>query len=161
MYCRVTPALLTTPACEPWLFNYGGPSSRTRREKIESSLLGNVSKRSVFPHRTRVGLVFQPGVSPFELVNQLLLRCGYRYPEELRAELVLPQTLMAVYPIDDDRVPFLDAQTGSSQAVLTQAILLGLCGATFYDPARPIIWTDHRLSRKLDLFAVGDFYASD
>jgi hypothetical protein len=43
--------------------------------------------------------------------------------------------------------------------VLKQALMLGLCTAHVYDPARPVLWTAASLSRGLDLFEPQGFYA--
>ena len=45
--------------------------------------------------------------------------------------------------------------------VLRQALILGLCGPNHYDPSKAVIWTDNRLSRHLDLFVPGRFYADN
>ena len=55
---------------------------------------------------------------------------------------------------DDDLVARLQA-VGD----LRNALLLGLCSAWQYDPARPVIWTRASLDRSVELYAPGRFYA--
>jgi hypothetical protein len=43
--------------------------------------------------------------------------------------------------------------------VLRQAFLLGLCTSVRFDPARPVLWTQASLTRRLELFDVTEFYA--
>jgi len=43
--------------------------------------------------------------------------------------------------------------------VLKQALMLGLCTAHLYDPARPVLWTAASLTRGLVLFEPEGFYA--
>ena len=42
---------------------------------------------------------------------------------------------------------------------LFQAIVLGLCTPWRYDPGRPVLWTRTSLTRQLELFDAGGFYA--
>ena len=44
-------------------------------------------------------------------------------------------------------------------AVLREALLLGLCTAWQYDPARPVIWTRASLTRHVELHDPAGFYA--
>jgi hypothetical protein len=46
----------------------------------------------------------------------------------------------------------------SHRAVLEQALMLGLCTAQLFDPARPVMWTFASLTRTLELFDPAGFY---
>jgi hypothetical protein len=43
--------------------------------------------------------------------------------------------------------------------ILWHALMLGLCTAQIYDPARPVLWTQAALKRRLELFDPAGFYA--
>jgi hypothetical protein len=47
----------------------------------------------------------------------------------------------------------------SDDAVLEQALLLGLCTAFQYDPARPVLWTRASLTRCVEMHDAAGFYA--
>ena len=53
------------------------------------------------------------------------------------------------------------AQVGrdSDEKILQQALLLGLCTAFHYDPARPVLWTRASLTRRVELYEPAGFYA--
>ena len=55
-----------------------------------------------------------------------------------------------------DAIPISDADP---KKVLRQALLLGLCTTVLYDPERPVLWTRSSLSRCLELYDGGGFYA--
>ena len=48
---------------------------------------------------------------------------------------------------------------GPEREILEQALLLGLCTAQLFDPARPVLWTQASLTRGLELFDPAGFYA--
>ena len=47
----------------------------------------------------------------------------------------------------------------NARAPLRQALMLGLCTAQMYDPARPVMWTETSLTRAVELYDSGSFYA--
>lgn len=139
-----------------------GPPMHGYSMTLQSSLLGNDTKRTCWPRVLRVGIAFPKETDPFEHVSRLLQQAGYGSPEELQSELELPDRMLVCHDALGGKWPgVVDAFTAGPKRVLKQAIILGLCGANFYDPSRPVIWTNHSLTRILDLFDVGDFYASD
>lgn len=139
--------------------NTGGPMSRTRREVIHSSILGNTSKRISWPLRFRVGLIFPSETRPFDLIMNILEASGFHSPQALSEAFDLPKNIMACRHLDMESKGFLKASGKDLMAILRQAVLLGLCNSNFYDPNRTVIWTNKSLSRKLELFDVGEFYA--
>ena len=45
---------------------------------------------------------------------------------------------------------------------LRAALILGKCRDGLYDPARPVVWTEGRLSRSVRLYGIGgNFYTDD
>ena len=48
----------------------------------------------------------------------------------------------------------------ADDSILEQALLLGLCTAFQYDPARPVLWTRASLTRRVELYEPAGFYAS-
>lgn len=145
-------------ALETWQCNTGGPMSRTRREQIHSTLLGDLQKSLCWPSVLRAGLIFPERVSPVSFLSKLLKQEGFASPEQLRSCFPVPCTLMTCRPTDVTPGSFVDVAKAAPDQILEQALLLGLCGVSFYDPARPVIWTNGALQRKVELFAMGEFY---
>ena len=64
--------------------------------------------------------------------------------------------LVRVVPNAAWRVP---VESASDDAVLEQALLLGLCTAFQYDPARSVLWTRASLTRCVEMHDAAGFYA--
>lgn len=142
-----------------WL-NMGRPSRRMTT-RIRVTILGNPSITVSWPQTERVGLILKKGKSPLAFVESLLRKEGFESPEELREHFEVPARLLTCRNIPDDSDGLVVADRADAGTVLRQALILGLCGANFYDPNRAVIWTNNRLSRKLDLFEPGRFYADN
>ena len=136
--------------------NSGGPMSRGRSERISATVLGNGEAAVRCPRVLRVGLDFGRR-SPLACVRELLKVCGFSDEQEARLVLPLPQGPYvcrpnpAPSPAPVVSLPATDA--------LYQALVLGLCTAWCYDPQRPVLWTRASLTRQLELFDGGGFYA--
>ena len=137
--------------------NSGAYMSRTRRERVRSSLLGQDDGRIVCARRIRLGLWFE-GTNPVAYVESLMAEAGYRGFDELRRDFPLPSARM-ICCVQRDPVEQLDVFRSEPRDVLEQALWLGLCTEQLFDPARPVLWTDTSLRRKLDLFEPGGYYA--
>ena len=137
------------------LFNMGGPQSRARKEKIYSSVLGNATGPVRCPLMISLGLDFGKH-NPIQWMERIIQEEGVNSPEELRSRFLSIST-MCVCHISLHPVP-LQVEIAENSQVLRQALLLGLCTATFYDPSRPIIWTNASLTRCVDLFNILEFY---
>ena len=137
--------------------NSGAWMSRTRRENIRSSLLGQDDGHIKCPRRIILGLKFED-THPVVCLESILAAAGFRDPEELRAEFAIPQTSLlcrrSPLPPRKHRVARCRPLT-----VLKQALMLGLCTGQVFDPARPVIWTETSLTRGLELFDPRGFYA--
>jgi hypothetical protein len=96
--------------------------------------------------------------TPVEYVESLLKVEGLRSPDELRKRYSLPQTKLICGPWTYTD-PSLYVYDASSYDVLEQALMLGLCTAQIFDPARPVLWTETSLTRSVELFDPGSFYA--
>jgi len=143
------------PGLQEYLFNMGGPMSRTRSEHIQSSLLGTGSGPIKCPLVTCLGLDFEE-MPPLQTIHNLLVLEGYKNPEELRRDFQqLNRRLICHSFLNPNR---LQVKTASRSAILAQAVLLGLCTSTFFDPDRPVIWTNSSLTRCLDLYDMKGFY---
>ena len=143
---------------EPTLYaNTGGPMSRTRREKIASTLLGKDDGYIQCPLRIRLGLKFED-THPVHCLEAILDAEGFRDPEELRSLYALPQEGLICMPLParGRRLPVVHT---SRRDVLEQALLLGLCTAQIFDPQRPVLWTETSLTRAVELFDPTGFYA--
>jgi hypothetical protein len=108
--------------------------------------------------RQRQQLCEEIGLTPVEFVWRRLKREGLSDPEELRERYILPQGKLLCGPWTDVGEPVF-AYYASSYDVLEQALMLGLCTAQLFDPGRPVIWTDTSLTRRVELFDPGSFYA--
>jgi hypothetical protein len=160
--------------------NSGGPMSRTRQEHIKSSLLGSRGGIVRCPRRISLCLRFdrdilrgvefpgdsdevlrkkrQPEPTPVEYLESLLKDEGLRDPEELRKRYILPQNKLICGPWTNVEDP-LFVYDSSNYDVLEQALMLGLCTAQMFDPGRPVLWTETSLTRAVELFDPGSFYA--
>jgi len=154
--------------------------SRTRKEHIQSSLLGSDDGIVRCPRRISLNLSFsrdmlwyiersgdsaeelrkkrQPEPTPVEYLESILKDEGFRDPEELRKKYILPQGKLICGPwtgVDDPLFVF----EASNYDLLEQALMLGLCTAQMFDPGRPVLWTETSLTRAVELFDPGSFYA--
>jgi len=135
---------------------WGGPPARQRQERIASTLLGRDDGEIRCPRVIRLGFDLTAGQDPLEVLEALLFDAGCDTPEALRRVIALPQRPYICRP--DAGTP--PCTLGSPRAeVLRHALMLGLCTAHLYDPARPVIWTRGSLSRALELFDPEGFYA--
>lgn len=145
----------------PCLTNSGGPSSRTRIERVSATLLGDRTGHVRCPRVYRLGLHFPPDLEPADPVDylsRLLSAHGYEGPESLRRSFAIPTCRLIAAPLTGHPAP-LDVRTSPPRDVLEQALLLGLCTRHLFDPARPVLWTTASLGRRLELFDPAGFYA--
>jgi hypothetical protein len=130
--------------------------SRGRTERISATLLGNDNAVVRCPRVLRVGLDFGRR-SPLKYVRGLLKTCGFSDEQEAREALALPQEPCICRP-NPAPSPAPVTSLMASDA-LYHALVLGLCTAWCYDPQRPVLWTRASLTRQLELFDGGGFYA--
>ena len=138
--------------------NMGGPMSRTRTERVRTTLLGRDDNVIRCPRVIRLGLLFESGIDPVAQLETLLLMERIDNPEDLRQRFRIPHGRLICRPFAETerRISVADR---NRRRVLKQALMLGLCTAHVYDPARPVLWTTASLSRGLDLFEPQGFYA--
>ena len=141
---------------EQWA-NSGGPMSRRRTERVLASLLRDDSTPLQLPRVIRAGLHFGHR-EPLDAVLESLARAGLDDAEQLRARFVAPTSPLLVRVVPDARWGVQVARA-SDDSVLEQALLLGLCTAYQYDPARPVLWTRASLTRRVELYEPAGFYA--
>lgn len=144
------------PVAETYWGNSGAPMSRTRRERLYATVLGDESGPIRCPPVLRVGLAFGRR-KPVAYAERWLHAAGFGSEAEARAVLTLPsdpcicQVDPAPQPIAADALSPLDG--------LFFALVLGLCTPSVYDPARPLLWTTASLTRQLVLYDGRGFYA--
>ena len=136
--------------------NSGGPSNRRRTERLSSTVLGRDDGAIRCPRTLRVGLDFGRK-SPLASVRRLLTRCGFANEHDARAAMALPLEPCLCRPDPSARPAPVD--TLRPEDALYQALVLGLCTPWRYDPDRPVLWTRASLTRHLELFDGGGFYA--
>jgi hypothetical protein len=141
------------------LVNMGGPRSRSRTESVSSSLLGECNGLVRCPRVRTVGFVIEDGCDPFARAYHALKSVGCQSPDELRNLFELPPGPRLVAP--NLAEPHLSMASLADEAFLAEALILGLCTKTVYDPRRPVVWTRASLSRSLSMFQTGGFYALD
>ena len=141
----------------PLSANMGGPMSRTRKERVSSTLLGRDGGPIRCPRVIRLGLDFG-GKAPVETLGRILAEEGYGSQEDLREDFPLPERRLVCRPLPEgaERLP---VATGARAEVLRQALMLGLCTAQYFDPLRPVLWTQASLSRCIELYDPAGFYA--
>ena len=138
------------------LANSGGPCSRRRTERLVATVLGRDDGAIRCPRVLRVGLDFG-GRDPLTWAQDLLTACGFADEHEARAAIVVP---LEPCLCRTDRWPRLTPVEALDQDdALYQALVLGLCTPWRYDPDRPVLWTRTSLTRQLELFDGGGFYA--
>ena len=133
----------------------GGPQSRTRVERLSTTLLGREEGCIRCPRVVRVGLDFGRR-SPFASVRRWLKACGFADELEARAAIALPVG-PCICRADSTQSP-VDVSTLDPRDALTQALILGLSTPWLYDPRRPVVWTSASLTRRLELFDGRGFY---
>lgn len=108
----------------------------------------------MFPTGFVACLSLTPKVSHLEYCRRLLAQAEFSDVQHLKFLPGLPSGMWICRDIHPATAP-VKALRGDK---LLQAAILGLCNNTFYSPDRPLIWTESRLRRRVQLFAVGDFY---
>jgi hypothetical protein len=137
--------------------NSGGPMSRGRTERVRASLLRDESVPLRLPRVIRAGLHFGQR-EPLDAVLEALARTGLDDAELLRERYAAPATPLLARVVPNARWG-VQVAGASDDAVLEQALLLGLCTAYQYDPARPVLWTRASLMRRVELYEPAGFYA--
>jgi hypothetical protein len=136
--------------------NSGGPRSRSRTERLTSSVLGQDDGPIRCRRLLRVGLDFGSN-DPLDVVRKLVHDCGFDGTEEARLAMILPAA-PCICRVDAIVQPPAVASLTPEDA-LFQALVLGLCTPWRYDPGRPVLWTRTSLTRRLELFSGQEFYA--
>jgi hypothetical protein len=141
---------------EAFWCNAGGPMSRTRTERLFSTVLGDETGPIRCPRVLRVGLAFGRR-KPVLCADRWLRAAGFATEAEARAVLTLPEG-PCICQIDPAPQP-VDAASLTPHEGLFFALVLGLCTTAVYDPARPVLWTTTSLTRQLVLYDGRGFYA--
>ena len=136
--------------------NTGGPLSRTRSVSIESSVFGKRGGAIRCCSVLHLGLQFRR--DPVKTMEDMLKMEGIAWCEDLRKRFTVPDCPLVCGPLPAS-YQRLSADKGDPNLILKQALLLGLCTAHLYDPARPVVWTGTSLSRGVALFDPAGFYA--
>jgi len=138
--------------------NMGGPMSRTRTEQVRTTLLGRDDNVIRCPRVIRLGLRYESDIDPVAQLETLMMMERIDGPEDLRRRFRIPPGRLICRPFagNEHRTSVEDP---NRPRVLKQALMLGLCTAHLYDPARPVLWTTASLSRGLVLFGPEGFYA--
>ena len=151
-----------------------GPPPDNCQQEVSCSLLRPKNGCAYFEAGPVVWIQPPRRVEPLRYVERLLRRARLSDAEELRGKFKLPQGRWLLRELKPEelalapgatltrRTPFLQLEldfTGAGGAVLFCALVLGLCNLAFYAPDRPVVWTNQRLSRRLQLYRSHSFYA--
>jgi hypothetical protein len=139
-----------------YLFNSGGPRSRTRTQQLDASLLQRRGTGGGLPRVSHAALDFGD-CDPLEVIINLLDEFGLHDPEELRHLYEVPGE-PCICRVTDDIIP-LNALKAPGKKVLGKVLLLGLSTATVFDPRRPVLITRASMTRRIELFSGRGFYA--
>jgi hypothetical protein len=135
--------------------------TRRQEEHISGTLYGELGGHddgsAKLACSVAIGIGYGPGDDPIAIARERLQSAGYSSPEELKQSLAIPLSPMVCSAAE---IPPEFQVSPKGEDFLLTALILGLCTATNYDPARPVIWTRTSLSRQLKLFTLGGFYAS-
>ena len=140
--------------------------------QVRSSLLASDEGNGRCHEVMTLGLDFGGGC-PRALIKERLVASGHQSPESLRHQFVLPTVPLLCKVLEEDRdrdangvakefahrvSHRLKVATAPNEAVLYQAVMLGLCNSERFDPTRPVIWTEQSLTRAVTLYNPAGFY---
>ena len=125
---------------------------------LESSFFVKNQKTIAWQHSETIGIDFEDR-EPIDVLQEALEIFGAPSPEALRNEIEVYPQQMACH-IGKPPRKIAKASQLPVKELLRRALILGLCGPTHYNPNRAIIWTKNRLTRVVDLYLPGEFYAS-
>jgi hypothetical protein len=153
----IATGLDTTPVAPPIYANIGGPMSRTRTERVSTTVLGKDDGYIRCPRVIRLGLIFDDE-DPVDTIERIIHEEGFSVPDDLRDVVHPPDGRLICRPLASG-FRRLCVTKGARPQVLKQALMLGLCTAHIYDFSRPVLWTRTSLLRNLELFDPQGFYA--
>jgi hypothetical protein len=110
---------------------WGGPPSRQRKERIQSSLLGKDDGSIRCARVLRVGFFILKGQDPLEILEERLIDEGYESLEDLRRSIEIPDKRYICRPYLHTECR-LNAEPAE---VFRNALILGRCTAQMFDPA--------------------------
>ena len=142
-----------------WLFNSGSPMGRRLVERIRSTLVGEGPSALAWSRYTVVVLDISPQDDPLDYAENVLRKCGYDSPEAAareRADLPLGSYHCHEQHLTPKQRKYLAPQ--AEDEILRAALILGLCGPSFYARDRAHIWTSGRLARAVGLYKTVGFY---
>jgi hypothetical protein len=139
-----------------YLANTGGPCSRTRTERLRATVLGQDDGAIRCRRVLRVAIDFGQS-EPRACLRRWLHDCGFVDGDEARAAIALPPG-PSICRADPALAPTLATALKPVEG-LRLALVLGLSTPWIYDPRRPLLWTVASLTRRLELFDGGGFYA--
>ncbi len=156
-------------------WNSGSGQRPIRREQICMSILGNPDRSINWREELQLELPWRKGRSLVERAWDCLAANGTETPSEALAHFISrpnhplhcdvtrllpepppqPRGAFRGPPVKDQALRWFEID---DTEFLRRALILGCCNDYFFDPAKPVIWTEKRLARRVRLFQTGDFY---
>lgn len=149
--------IISGPAGQKNLFNSGAPMSRTLNQVIESSIFDVKDLKAA--HEIHFAEIPAHVTDIEEWVRSLYSPGVFSEWDEIKYELALPGLSLLVVPAGS--VPVYTKV--SKHVMLRSAVILSKCSACRYDPFSPMIFTRHRLERKIELIKINlqNYYELD
>lgn len=136
----------------------------TERIKIEFRIASNIFENKdeivLMKPVLSVGLNFAKGLNPFDTINEIMHKNGFKDPEELKTKFSYPKKRFICLSLDiqEFQNPILVDKDSDNEEILQAALILGLSSLYYYDPSRPVIWTKASLQRGITLYDPAEFY---
>jgi hypothetical protein len=131
--------------------------SRRHSERLASSILGERDPFLRIPLVLQVGIDFGACRSVRDFMDDLLNKVGCTDAEDLRDLFDHPNGRLMARPAPEQFRPK-QVHSEPVEVILRDALILGLATASIYDPARPLLWTNASLTRRLELYDPRNFY---
>lgn len=132
--------------------NTGGPRSRVVSTPLVSRVLSQGSETLGVKPLAHYEMIPRHHEGRFRnLALRLLRKAGFSSPEEAWKAMAdeLPDQPALVVDAQPERAP--DIAIDPSRPALIAALVLGRCCGSLFSPARPIIWSERRLARSVQL----------
>jgi hypothetical protein len=135
-----------------------GPPPNNCLHRLRGSLLEGETGTWLFARGVTVSFDSIDGASRVERARSLLAGAGLGETESLRSAYPLPAGRWLCRSLTAPTEAAEGENRPEEIPPLLAALILGLCGPSYYASDRPIIWSEARLSRRLALYSPVEYY---